>query len=71
MTYPRTSGIFHYNQISFGPCHYFRSAHSGQRLLFRANEIIAVTPLHTGGAVVLVDGGGEFEVTSYTPEMVR
>lgn len=45
-------------------CHYFRSARSGRRLLFRENEY----SLH--GFVLRTQEGGVYHVTSRTPELV-
>lgn len=64
-------GIFHYNQLSWGPCHYYWSTLTGRRLAFRANEIESVRPGLFGNAIVTTTSGYEHSVTSTKPEMIR
>lgn len=59
---------YHQNTVSYGPCHIYRSR-TGQRLLFRVNEIRDVDPTPLG-AVVTVVGGLEYKVTSPKPEQI-
>lgn len=70
MTNPSSSAYHHYNQLSWGACQYYRSATSGQRFIFRPNEIASVIP-GDDYSVVLTVGGCEYPVTTYKPEMVR
>lgn len=59
---------YHRNTITYGPCHIYR-ARSGQRLLFRVNEIRDVDPTPLG-AVITTVGGLEYKVTSPKPEQI-
>jgi len=70
MTYPNAIRIHHYNNVTWGPIHYYTSAVTGNRLIFRANEIerIAFNPL--GGAYIHTVEGGIFAVQTASPEYI-
>lgn len=70
MTNPSSTQFHHYNQLSWGLTHYFRSFATGKRLAFRANEIASVRPALFGSSVVTTVGGYEFSVTATRPEQV-
>jgi hypothetical protein len=59
---------YHYNNLQWGPCYLFRSATTGKRLLFRANEIVSVEESTFGPPVLTSVGGCEYKVTSNKPE---
>jgi hypothetical protein len=59
---------YHRNTVTAGPCHYYR-ARSGQRLIFRENEISEIDPTPLG-AVITVRGGLEYKVSSPKPELI-
>jgi hypothetical protein len=70
MTNPSMTKVHHYNRLSSGPCYYFISIRTGNRLAFRANEIASVRPGPFGTGVVTTVGGYEFGVTSTRAETV-
>lgn len=67
MTNPTSLRIGHYNNLTWGACHYYVSANTGKRLVFRANEIESVRPSRFGNAVVRTVEGCAFDVTSRWP----
>lgn len=63
-------GIYHTNNLTWGPLHIYWSSKTGKRVAFRANEIESVTARPYDTAVVKTLGGYEFDVTSAKPEKI-
>jgi hypothetical protein len=71
MTNVNSEKGYYYNNLQWGPLHFFVSAKTGKRMIFRANEINSVRPDSFGPPVLTTVGGCEFEVTSLSPLGIR
>lgn len=71
MTNQSSASTHHYNQLSWGPCHFYRSALTGKRLVFRSNEIASVRSGFLSDGILTSVGGYEFQVTSIKPEIIK